>query len=143
MACFFFQKSYLKMRPSVTRSATTCRTTSPMYIPEIIFSKICLPGLIDPSSTRRSHLGLVKESRLRHTFTSHVYVTRLRHTFTSHVFATLWQSSHNRFIARGIAILLSHGFLVTNHDVIFFFNLSCILKSITSSAYEKKRVCFN
>ena len=51
-----------KMRSSFMRSTRTCLMSSPMYMPEIIFSKICLPGLTDISSTARSHLVTTKSS---------------------------------------------------------------------------------
>ena len=51
-----------KIRPSWVKSARTCLTTSPMYIPEIIFSKICFPGFMLSLSTSRSHLVRMKSN---------------------------------------------------------------------------------
>ena len=54
----------LKNRPSQHMSTSTCLVNSPMYIPEIIFSKVCFPGFNEPLSTAASHLVRMKSSSL-------------------------------------------------------------------------------
>ena len=55
---------FWNIRFSQYMSTSTCLVNSPMYIPEIIFSKVCFPGFNEPLSTALSQSVRMKSSSL-------------------------------------------------------------------------------